>query len=335
MEIDDSFFMNLALKEAWKYQLLTYPNPAVGAVVLENKKILAIQAHQKAGNSHAEVLALLKAYEVKSKKKIDFNRNDAKLAHKFLLSLERDFFKDFEIFITLEPCSHAGKTPSCALLLSKIKPKRVVIGAIDPISSHSGGVKILKEAKILTKLLLLQEAKDLLEPFKIWQKRAFVIFKLAQSLNGKIGGGYLSSKESLIHVHKIREVIDKLIIGGNTVRVDRPKLDCRFINSKKAPDIIIFSKEKEFDKTIPLFNVSERKVEITQNLDEIFAKPSLLLVEGGGNTLKALREKLDWFLLYLTPKLSENEISYNLDQNIRFLHQEKIGKDLLIWSRFE
>ena len=115
--MNDDFFMQLALDIAWKYQLLTYPNPAVGAVVVQDGRILSIEAHQKAGTSHAEVLALLSAYETLSQKKIDFDRFDAQKAHTFLRTVPKDFFSACSIYVTLEPCAHEGRTPSCASLL--------------------------------------------------------------------------------------------------------------------------------------------------------------------------------------------------------------------------
>lgn len=90
--MNDEFYMQLALNEAWKYQGLTYPNPAVGAVVIMDGKILSIQAHQKAGTSHAEVLALLIAYEILSSNPINFDCFDASKAHEFLLNLPKNFF---------------------------------------------------------------------------------------------------------------------------------------------------------------------------------------------------------------------------------------------------
>jgi len=99
--------MQLALDKAWKYQGLTYPNPAVGAVVTLDGKILAIEAHQKAGTSHAEVLALLSAYESISGNSINFDRFDSQLGHDFLLYLPRGFFSECSIYVTLEPCSHS------------------------------------------------------------------------------------------------------------------------------------------------------------------------------------------------------------------------------------
>lgn len=179
---------------------------------------------------------------------------------------------------------------------------------------------------------MLEDAcKSLIEPFMIWQKRAFVLFKLAQTSNGRIGGGYLSSQASLTHVHQLRGVCDTLLIGGNTVRIDRPTLDCRF-TSGKAPDIQIYSKKDNFDREIPLFAIPNRKVEVTNNLD-FLDKPSFVMVEGGEGMLEALKEKIDWMLLYQTPKLSTNTLTYNTTMNLTFLHTAKNDVDIMIWSK--
>jgi len=324
----DEFYMQLALDKAWEYQGLTYPNPAVGAVVLQNGKILAVQAHQKAGTSHAEVLALLSAYEEISQNTINFDRFNSKIAHEFLLDLPQGFFSGCNIYVTLEPCSHSGKTPSCALLLEQLHLERVIVGMQDPIEGHDGGMKLLTN---VTLGVLEESCQALLEPFLIWQKRAFVLFKLAQTSNGRIGGGYLSSKVSLTHVHKLREVCDTLLIGGNTVRVDRPTLDCRFTQGQ-APDVTIYSKEDNFDRDIPLFGVDDRKVHVSDNLD-FLDNPSFVLVEGGEGMLEALKEKIDYLLIYQTPKLSTNTLTYNTTMNLEFLHTEKKDVDLMIWSR--
>lgn len=324
----DETYMQLALDKAWEYQGLTYPNPAVGAVVTLNGRILAIEAHQKAGTSHAEVLALLKAYETLSQTTVDFDIFDAKKAHQFLLNLPQDFFSACTIYVTLEPCSHEGKTPSCASLLQSLNLASVVIGIEDPIEGHHGGSKRLEN---VTLGVLEEECKALLEPFIIWQKRAFVFFKLAQTSNGKIGGGYLSSQASLLHVHQLREVCDILLIGGNTVRVDRPTLDCRFIQGK-APDVVIYSKQDDFDREIPLFDIPNREVRVSNSLD-FLENPSLIMVEGGEGMLNALKDKIDWLLVYQTPKLSANNLTYNTTMNLQFLHQAKKDVDLMIWSR--
>ncbi len=330
--MDDAFYMQLALDEAWKYELLTYPNPAVGAVVVQNGAILAIEAHQKAGTSHAEVLALLSAYETLSKTTVDFDRFDAQRAHAFLLGLPKGFFSQCSIYVTLEPCAHSGKTPSCASLLSQLGVKEVIIGTKDPIKGHDNGAQIVAKQGIKVRVEVLEDAcKALIEPFLIWQKSAFVLFKLAQTTNGRIGGGYLSSWESLEHVHRLRGVCDRLLIGGNTVRTDRPTLDCRF-TGEDAPDITIYSQEKKFDNTIPLFAVPKRVVDISDRLD-FLEHSSFVLVEGGEGMLKALKDRIDWLLVYQTPKLSTNDLSYNIEMNLAFLHQARTGADIMIWSR--
>jgi len=324
----DEIYMQLAINKAWEYQGLTYPNPAVGAVVTLNGKVVSIEAHQKAGTSHAEVLALLSAYENISNTKIDFDLQNAKKAHQFLLDLPVNFFSECSIYVTLEPCSHVGKTPSCASLLRSLHLSSVVIGIKDPIKGHDNGMQKLDNAIVG---VLKEECQALIEPFLIWQKRAFVLFKLAQTSNGCIGGGYLSSKTSLTHVHRLREACTVLLIGGNTVRADRPTLDCRFTEAK-APDVKIYSKEDDFDREIPLFSIENRNVDIVNQLG-FLNKPSFVMVEGGEGMLNALKDKIDWMLIYQTPKLSTNNLTYNTTMNLQFLHQEKKDVDLMIWSR--
>ncbi len=324
----DETYMQLALNKAWEYQGLTYPNPTVGAVVTLNGKVLSMEAHQKAGTSHAEVLALLSAYETLSNTLIDFDPQKAQKAHSFLLALPKDFFSQCSIYVTLEPCSHTGKTPSCASLLESLALARVVIGTKDPIAGHDGGMKKLKNVSMG---VMEEECKALLEPFVIWQKRAFVLYKLAQTTNGRIGGGYLSSKASLTHVHQLREACTVLLIGGNTVREDRPTLDCRY-TQKAAPDVKIYSKRDDFDRDIPLFGIENRDVEVISQLD-FLNEPSFVLIEGGEGMINALKEKIDWMLIYQTPKLSTNNLTYNTTMNLQFLHLDKKDVDLMIWSR--
>jgi diaminohydroxyphosphoribosylaminopyrimidine deaminase/5-amino-6-(5-phosphoribosylamino)uracil reductase len=323
--------MKEALKEAWKYQLRTYPNPAVGALLLCNGEIVAVEAHQKAGTSHAEVLVFIRAYENISQEKIDFDRFNAKKAHEFLYALPKEFFSECILFVTLEPCSHVGQTPSCASLVAILKPKKVIVATLDPITGHDGGIKRLSDKGIELEVGICEkEALALIEPFLIWQKRAFVLFKIAQTSNGKIGGGYLSSKESLTHVHQLRSVCTEMLIGGNTVRVDRPTLDCRFTGDI-APNIIIYSKEDNFDRTIPLFSVKGREIEISKNLD--FSKPSFILVEGGGGMLNVLKNEIDWLLQYQIPTLSRHASNYEIDFKLSFIFQDKISVDLLLWGK--
>jgi diaminohydroxyphosphoribosylaminopyrimidine deaminase/5-amino-6-(5-phosphoribosylamino)uracil reductase len=323
-----SNYMVLAVQKAWEYQGLTYPNPAVGAVVTYQGAVIAVEAHQKAGQSHAEVLALLRAYEVLSHETIPFDRGDALRAHQFLRTLPNDFFAQCTIYVTLEPCAHHGKTPSCASLLAHLNLSHVHIGIADPIKGHDGGAKQLPRVS----MGILEEAcRALIEPFLIWQRRAFVLFKMAQTMNGRIGGGYLSCKHSLRHVHAMREVCDRLVIGGNTVRVDRPTLDCRFVSSH-APDIYIYSQQARFDETIPLFGIKGRRVEIGGDLS-FLDTPSFVIIEGGEAMLHALKDRIDWLLIYQTPKLSEEKITYNCTMPLALLHHARCDVDLMIWSR--
>ena len=331
---NDKILMNLAIYKAWKYQGITYPNPAVGALVVDGKgEIVAIEAHQKAGTSHAEVLALLSAYEEITNQKLPIDKLNPILAHRFLTTYAKDIFKDCSIYVTLEPCSHIGKTPSCASLLIDIGIKRVVVATTDPISSHSGGIDIMKYQGIkVTVGVEEKKAKELIEPFLIWQNRAFVLFKIAQTFNGKIGGGYLSCESSLIHTHKLREVSNKILIGGNTVRVDRPKLDCRFLEDTIPPDVYIYSNNDNFDRDIALFNIPHRSIEVGDNLS-FLDNPSFIIIEGGEGMLNAIKDKIDWLLIYQTSTVSTNDKDYKLNLSTQSLHQRKMGKDVMLWSR--
>jgi len=134
----------------------------------------------------------------------------------------------------------------------------------------------------------------------------------------------------LTHVHQLRHVCSEMIIGGNTVRVDRPTLDCRF-TEENPPNITIYSKEENFDQTIPLFAVKGREVKVSNQLD--FTQPSFVLVEGGEGMLKALKENIDWLLQYQTPKLSSHPLSYEVDLDLEFLFQDNKDSDLMLWSR--
>jgi len=327
--LTDEFYMQLALDEAWKYQLLTYPNPAVGAVVVCDGKILSIQAHQKAGSSHAEVLALVRAYEAMQGLKVDFDPMDAMLAHAFLLSLPDGFFGKCEIYVTLEPCSHEGKTPSCASLLQALGLKRVIIGTQEPIKGHGGGADMLPN---VTVGILEEKCKRLIEPFVIWQERAFVLFKLAQTANGRIGGGTISCEASRKHMHHIRSLAARLLIGGNTVRIDRPTLDARLVGGK-APDVTIYTNHFGMDLSIPLFGVPDRSVNLLNTINTAKLPRGIVMVEGGKGMLKVMRHQMDWMLIYQAPKLSSNEISYNVDIDLEILHTEQKDVDMMIWSK--
>ena len=333
MVISDEFYMRLALNEAWKYQGLTYPNPAVGCAVLDSsEKLLSVNAHQRAGEPHAEVMAIKDAYLKNGGNQELLDITDANKIHNYLYDNHNNILRDATVYVTLEPCNHHGKTPPCSLLLSKLNIKRVVIAHNDLSDVASGGAEFLKQHNIrVTTGVLNKEASYLLEPFLLWQKNNFMLFKWAQRLNGSLDGGIVSSDKSRTLSHKIRSVCDLLVIGGNTIRVDRPTLDAR-LSGGKAPDVFIYSKEKNFDKTIPLFNVKNREVIIKDNLKE-FKNRKFIFVEGSPTLLEKMSKEINWLMIFISPKMQSGKSMLMLNKNYEIIHQEKIDSDILIWMR--
>jgi len=326
------FYMQLALDEAWKYQGLTYPNPAVGAVVVGEKfEILSINAHQRAGEAHAEVLALRDAYVHLTKDETIFTCKTSCDIHTFLIHNHNNIFTNCSIFTTLEPCSHVGKTPSCASLIGALKLKKVYIGHKDENNEASDGATLLDSLHVKSEFGILEtKSKELLEPFLIWQKRGFVTYKWAQRLDGTIDGGTVSSQTSREFVHKMRNVSDLMVVGGNTVRLDRPTLDARLVNGK-APDILIFSREKEFDKTIPLFNVEGRKVYISDNLD-LLKEYKNILVEGGSGLFESLSSHVDRYLSFVSASSGGDVTFSNEKHSFEYLYVSK-SEDMKVWIK--
>jgi len=311
MVIDANFYMSLALKEAWKYQGLTYPNPAVGCTVVgSHGEILAVEAHHKAGTPHAEVNALKSAYIKLTNDKNYLHVENSADIHNFLIQNHNNIFKNCSIYTTLEPCSKIGKTPACANLINELKIKKVYIGSADSYQDD------FKNAEFG---VLKKECDDLLEPFNLWQKDKFVFFKWAQRLDGSTNGS-VSSLKSRINVHAMRDVCDVLVIGGNTVREDRPTLDARLINGK-APDILIYSRQKEFDKTIPLFNVVGRKVIISDSLDSINNYKNIM-IEGTSKMMELTKEIVNYNLCYL--HVADKFESLNIGQ---------VDEDIIAWLK--
>lgn len=335
MVIDSSFFINLALSEAWKYQGLTYPNPAVGcAIVNAENELLSVEAHKKAGLPHAEVLALQQAYFKLT--------NDFKILelisssdiHTFLLNNHNNCFKDISLYTTLEPCSHIGKTPSCASLISALGIKKVFVGFNDINDEASGGNEILKKSGVDVKTSISEKkSSDLITPFNKWNEDKFVFFKWAQRLNGTTDAGTVSSKESRINVHQMRSVCDLLVIGGNTVREDRPTLDARLVNGK-APDILIISREKDFDKSIPLFAVKDRKVFIENNFAQLNNYKNIM-IEGSSKMFELSRDIVDYYLCYLAPSMGGKSGFENVEEKFEILNIYQEDQDIIMWMKRE
>jgi diaminohydroxyphosphoribosylaminopyrimidine deaminase/5-amino-6-(5-phosphoribosylamino)uracil reductase len=330
--IDDNFYLNLAIDEAWKFWGLTYPNPPVGGLVLDrNGKILSISAHKKAGEPHSEVLTIRDAYFSLTGDRDILELSKSEDIHNYLYQNHNTIFEGATIYTTLEPCNHYGKTPPCSLLIKNLKFAQVVIGVADTLGDGVGGGEFLNGYGIQTDFIESQRAKDLIEAFQMWQKDRFIVFKYAQRLNGSIGNGIVSSIDSRKYVHQLRDKIDLMVIGGNSVRVDRPTLDSRLVNGK-APDILIYSKAKEFDRTIPLFSVPNRKVYIEDSLERI-QNYNFIMVEGGFGLLDSIADEVDWLMVFVSPQIASTEIFQLQNSKFRIVHQRRVGEDLVIWLK--
>ncbi|MDA7818033.1 bifunctional diaminohydroxyphosphoribosylaminopyrimidine deaminase/5-amino-6-(5-phosphoribosylamino)uracil reductase RibD [Sulfurimonas sp.] len=335
MVVDFSFYMSLAIKEAWKYQGLTYPNPAVGCAVVSNSgELLSVEAHKKAGKPHAEIEALKSAYYKLTDDKSILHVEDSSDIHNFLLKNHNNCFNDVSLYTTLEPCSHIGKTPSCATLISKLNISKVYVGSCDTNEEASCGNEVLRKSGLhVEEDILHVECEKLLKPFKLWQEENFIFFKWAQRLNGTVDDGIISSHESREHVHALRDVCDLIVIGGNTVRVDRPTLDARLVNGK-APDVLIISKGKEFDRTIPLFNIDGREVIISDNFSTCKDYKNIL-IEGTSSMFELTKSIVDYHLCYLAPKLGGRNVFDKSNDNFEILNTEQVGKDIIMWMKRE
>ena len=209
MKRDNNYFMDLAIKLALKAKGQTSPNPLVGALVVKDGKIIGKGYHKEAGLAHAEVIALDDA---------------AKAAHGATL------------FVTLEPCTHFGRTPPCVNRIIQAGVKRVVIGTEDPNPVTNGkGIIMLRKKGIVVECGFRQDRlKKINEAFikYITQKTPFITVKAAQSLDGKIAthtgdSKWVTSDASRTYANKMRRYFDAVMVGVNTILRDDPQLTCR------------------------------------------------------------------------------------------------------------
>ncbi len=331
MVTDHAFYMQLALDEAWKYQSLTYPNPPVGAVILDKHgKMLVVEAHKEAGSAHAELAACIAAVKSFGDHTIE-SISSPQLQHTYLLEKYRNAFNGATIYVTLEPCMHHGKTPPCSLLLHRLGFSTIVIGTTDPNREASGALNFFKKREVTLITGILKEACEaLIYPFRRWQEnRNFIFFKLAKFQNGTISGKHVSSMTSRTTVHKIRTKIDLLVIGGDTVKTDRPTLDARLVKSDKAPDILIFSNDKNIDRSIPLFHVPQREVFVEKSFDRL-NRYRHIMIEGGEGMFYHTKRIVDYYLFFTSPKIRKGK-KINLNANLKSLHCFKSSSDTIAW----
>lgn len=322
--------MALAIQAAWQFQGCTFPNPAVGAAVVDGHgKILAVGAHEKAGGPHAEVFALQQAYVALTSDKDIAACTTSHAIHDYLIDHHDGCFRKCTLYVTLEPCAHHGKTPSCAGLIRELGVKKVVYAVSDPTADAAGGAAMLQSAGIQVETVVSDAGEALLFPFVQWQRDRLVTFKWAQRLDGTVDGGQISCAESRRQVHAMRDAADLLVIGGNTVRTDRPTLDARLVDGQ-APDVLILSRQTQFDRTIPLFGIPGRNVMISADL-KAMAPYRNILIEGGPGMFEACRASCDLFLCFVAPT-SGGTIRF-LEKTHRFTikYLNRCGTDVMQW----
>lgn len=248
---EDEKWMKQALRQAQKGVGYVSPNPMVGCVIVsEDGRKLAVGYHERYGKAHAEINALNKVR----------NENDLIGA---------------TIYVTLEPCSHHGKTPPCAQALAELPIKRVVVACIDPNPKVSGrGINILKNNHIQVDVgLMEEEAKQLNEFFfhYIETRRPFVTLKIAQTLDGYTAAQngesqWISGAESQKRVHELRSIYDAVLIGRNTALFDNPRLTVRHVEGRQ-PVRIVVDGPGSLPENLNLFNDQyvDKTIRITHN----------------------------------------------------------------------
>ncbi|KAB2338139.1 bifunctional diaminohydroxyphosphoribosylaminopyrimidine deaminase/5-amino-6-(5-phosphoribosylamino)uracil reductase RibD [Cytobacillus depressus] len=219
--MQDQKYMELALTMARTTSGQTSPNPKVGAVVVKDGEVLGFGAHLKAGTPHAEVHALQAAGERA---------------------------RGADMYVTLEPCSHFGKTPPCADLIIRSGVKRVVVAELDPNPLVAGqGVAKLKAAGVEVEIGIgKEEAHSINEHFfhYIQTNTPYVTIKAAASLDGKTAAKtgdskWITSPESRLDVHQLRHEHDAILTGVNTIIQDNPHLTTRLPRGGKNPIRIV------------------------------------------------------------------------------------------------
>ena len=219
----DEKYMRLAMQLAGNAIGRTSPNPLVGAVIVKDNRVVGCGWHRKAGTPHAEVHALNQAGELA---------------------------QGADVYVTLEPCAHYGKTPPCAKALVEAKVKNVYGGLLDVNPKVAGkGFKILEDAGIHVEYGFLQdELRKQNEVFFKWieHKKPFIVLKAAMTLDGKIATAtgqskWITNETSRAYGYKLRDIYDGIMVGINTVIEDNPMLTARVDGGKNPIRIVVDS----------------------------------------------------------------------------------------------
>jgi len=281
-------YMQMALDLASKGR--PSPNPYVGCVIVKNGKIITKGYHHKSGEAHAEIDAICSYVndtksQIKSSTKIK-KSVDRKTSKKIKINKSEKIkqLKDSTIYITLEPCVHHGRTPPCVDKIISLKPKQVVIAMLDPNPIVCGkGVSKLREAGIEIILgILNDEAKELNKMYikYIITCAPYTIMKSAVTLNWKITWGdgknkRITGKESKNFVHKMRDKVDAILVGINTVLRDDPMLTTRIQKEGKDPVRIILD--------------SKLKIPLTS---KVLRDNNIIIFTGKANKIPSMKKRL-------------------------------------------
>jgi diaminohydroxyphosphoribosylaminopyrimidine deaminase/5-amino-6-(5-phosphoribosylamino)uracil reductase len=309
-------YMDLAIQNARAMKGQTDPNPLVGSVIVNDNRVVGIGTHLKAGEPHAEIHALRMAGEKA---------------------------RGGTIYVTLEPCSHHGRTGPCAVAIREAGLKRVVIATLDPNPVVSGnGVKILKDAGIEVIVGVGQEeSRRMNEVFNkfIVQKKPFVTLKAGITLDGKIAthsldSKWITSEEARYDVHQLRNENMAILVGVNTVIKDDPELTARLPNGRNPIRIILDSNLRiPLDSKVVVDKLAETWVFTSQNVDlnkeEKFLSKGIKVIRTNGAKQVNIKEVVEI--------LGENLISSLLIEgggtiNASFLEHRLIDKVVLYFA---
>lgn len=300
MNDQDIFFMKRALELAELGRGQVSPNPMVGCVIVHEGEVIGEGYHEKYGEAHAEVNAINAVSD-------------------------QDLLTSSTVYVTLEPCSHHGKTPPCADLLVAKKVGRVVIGAVDTNPLVGGkGIERIKAAGIdVSHGLLSDESRNLNKRFFSFfeNKRPYIILKWAQTTDGFIAredfdSKWISGETSRNLVHQWRAEEDAIMVGTRTAQYDNPRLNVR--NWQGADPVrVIIDKNLSLPSDLNLFDGSQKtlvyngkKADSHKNLEfikvETDAYPKFIfqdlydkkvqsiIIEGGSTLLLSLIEEGLW-----------------------------------------
>ncbi len=221
MKANHETFMARALELASRGEGWVEPNPMVGAVVVREGRIVGEGWHERFGQAHAEVNALVRAGAAAT---------------------------GATLYVTLEPCCHHGKTPPCTDAILRAGIRQVVVGILDPFPKVAGqGIEILKKAGLdVVHLCLAPQVTQLLAPYRtlITQSRPWVTAKWAMTLDGKIAtrtgnSQWISGEASRKVVHDLRGRMDAILVGINTALADNPRLTARPRGPRVAARVVL------------------------------------------------------------------------------------------------